>query len=139
MKENPVGRELRCKAPAPRTRRLEGDEYERLMIACKKSRAFWCPIIDFAIHVGMRRGELLKAEWSMVDMKKKIITLPASLTKTNKSRNVPLQPKALEILRKLPRSLSGKIFPIGVKNFERSWRTICNKAKIEKHLRFHDL
>ena len=52
---------------------LEGDEYERLMIACKKSQPFWCPIIDFAIQVGMRRGELLKAEWSMVDMKKKII------------------------------------------------------------------
>ena len=139
VKENPVGRELRCKEPPPRTRRLEGDEYERLMIACKKSQPFWCPIIDFAIQVGMRRGELLKAEWSMVDMKKKIIALPASITKTLKGRNVPLQPKALEILRTLPRSLSGKIFPIGVKNFESSWRSICNKAKIEKHLRFHDL
>ena len=139
IKENPVGKELRCKEPPPRTRRLENDEYDRLMIACKRSRAFWCPIIDFAIHTGMRRGELLNIEWSMVDLNKKIITLPASLTKTNKSRNVPLQPRALEILRTLPRSLSGKIFPIGVKNFERSWRSICNKAKIEKHLRFHDL
>ena len=93
IKENPVGKELRCKEPPPRTRRLGTDEYDRLMIACKRSRAFWCPIIDFAIHTGMRRGELLKIEWNMVDINKKIITLPASLTKTNKSRNVPLHVK----------------------------------------------
>ena len=74
----------------------------------------------------------------MVDLNRKYITLPSEITKTNKTRNVPLQPHAIEILRKLPRSLDGRVFPIGIKNFERSWRAICKRANIEG-LRWHDL
>ena len=74
----------------------------------------------------------------MVHLEKKFITLPPEITKTNKSRNVPLQPKAIQILKEMPRSINGKIFPIGVKNFERSWNSICRRSGI-KGLRFHDL
>ena len=138
VKENPVKRSLRLKENPKRIRRLEAGEYEKLMSSCKKNWTFWCPIIDFAIHTAMRRGELLKATWDMVDLEKKYITLPQIITKTNRVRNVPLQPKAIEILQKMPRSLNGKLFPIGLKNFERSWKSICRRASI-KGLRFHDL
>ena len=138
IRENPVKNNLRLKENPPRTRRLEGNEYQLLMESCKKNRAFWCPIIDFAIHTGMRRGELLSATWQMVSFEKKIISLPAEITKTNKTRNVPLQPHAIDILRKLPRSLDGRVFPIGIKHFERSWTNICRRANI-KGLRWHDL
>lgn len=138
IRENPVKSSLRCKENASRTRRLEIGEYEKLMTACKKSRAFWCPIIDFAIHSAMRRGELLRLTWDMVHLDKKYITLPPEITKTNKVRNVPLQPHAIEILRKLPRSLDGRVFPIGIKNFERTWTKICRRAGV-KGLRWHDL
>jgi len=74
----------------------------------------------------------------MVHLDKKYITLPPEITKTNKVRNVPLQPHAIEILRKLPRSLDGRVFPIGIKNFERSWNAICKRSNIQG-LRFHDL
>ena len=138
IRENPVKPSLRCEENPSRTRRLEIGEYEKLMTACKKSRAFWCPIIDFAIHSAMRRGELLRLTWQMVHLDKKYITLPPEITKTNKVRNVPLQPHAIEILRKLPRSLDGRVFPIGIKNFERTWTKICRRANI-KGLRWHDL
>ena len=136
--ENPVKPALRLKENPKRIRRLKANEYEQLMQSCKSNRAFWCPVIDFAIHSAMRRGELLNMTWSMVDMDKKYISLPPEITKTEKGRNVPLQPRALEILRSIPRSLDGKVFPIGIKNFERSWRAICRRAGI-KGLRFHDL
>jgi integrase len=136
--ENPVKVGLRCKENTRRIRRLEATEYEKLMTSCKSNRAFWCPIIDFAIHTAMRRGELLSITWDMVHIDKKTITLPPEITKTNRVRNVPLQPRALEILQNLPRSFNGKVFPIGIKNFERSWRAICKRAQI-KGLRFHDL
>jgi integrase len=74
----------------------------------------------------------------MVHLDKKFITLPPEITKTNKTRNVPLQPHAIEILKELPRSLDGRVFPIGIKNFERSWTKICRRAGI-KGLRWHDL
>ena len=138
IRENPVKPSLRCEENPSRTRRLDIGEYEKLMTACKKSRAFWCPIIDFAIHSAMRRGELLRLTWQMVHLDKKYITLPPEITKTNKVRNVPLQPHAIEILRKLPRSLDGRVFPIGIKNFERTWTKICRRANI-KGLRWHDL
>ena len=138
IRENPVKPSLRCEENPSRTRRLESGEYEKLMVACRKSRAFWCPIIGFAIHSAMRRGELLRITWSMVHLDKKYITLPPEITKTNKTRNVPLQPHAIDILRKLPRSLDGRVFPIGIKHFERSWTNICRRANI-KGLRWHDL
>jgi integrase len=136
--ENPVKSSLRCKENAKRIRRLQQNEYQLLMSSCKSNRAFWCPIIDFAIHSAMRRGELLNMTWNMVDLDKKYISLPPEITKTEKGRNVPLQPRALEILRSIPRSLNGRVFPIGIKNFERSWRAICRRAGISG-LRFHDL
>ena len=138
IRENPVKANLRCKENNKRNRRLDVGEYEKLMSSCKSNRAFWCPVIDFAIHTGMRRGELLNITWDMVQWYKKFIKLPAHITKTNRDRNVPLQPHAIEILQNLPRSLGGKIFPIGIKNFERSWRAICKRASITG-LRFHDL
>jgi integrase len=138
ISENPVKVGLRCKENPQRTRRLLAGEYETLMNSCKKNRAFWCPIIDFAIHSAMRRGELLSITWDMVDLDKKFITLPPQITKTNKPRNVPLQPHAINILRSIPRSLNGRVFPIGIKNFERSWTAICKRAGI-KGLRWHDL
>ena len=138
VSENPVKANLRCEENPRRVRRLEQGEYEKLMSSCKMNRAFWCPIIDFAIHSAMRRGELLEITWDMVHIDKKYITLPPEITKTKRSRNVPLQPKALEILRSIPRSLNGRVFPIGIKNFERSWTAICKRSNI-KGLRFHDL
>jgi integrase len=51
------------------------------MSSCKSNRAFWCPIIDFAIHTAMRRGELLSITWDMVHIDKKTITLPPEITK----------------------------------------------------------
>ena len=138
IRENPVKAGLRCKENPSRTRRLLAGEYEKLMSSCKSNRAFWCPIIDFAIHSAMRRGELLLITWNMVHLERKFITLPPEITKTNKTRNVPLQPHAIQILKSIPRSLNGRVFPIGIKNFERSWRAICKRANIEG-LRWHDL
>ena len=138
IRENPVKVGLRCKENPSRTRRLLPGEYEKLMNSCKSNRAFWCPYIDFAIHSAMRRGELLSMTWDMVDLDRKYITLPPEIPKTNKSRNVPLQPHSIGILKSIPRSLNGRVFPIGMKNFERSWRAICKRAGI-KGLRAHDL
>ena len=138
IRENPVKANLRCKENNRRNRRLEPGEYDKLMSSCKSNRAFWCPVIDFAIHTGMRRGELLRITWDMVQWDRKFIRIPAKITKTNRDRNVPLQPHAINILQSIPRSVTGKIFPIGIKNFERSWRAICKRANVTG-LRFHDL
>ena len=44
-----------------------------------------------------KKGELLKITRDMMHFDKMFITLPPEITKTHRARNVPLQPKALEI------------------------------------------
>ena len=54
------------------------------------------PVILLTIETGMRRGEILGLEWQLVDFKKHTALLP--LTKNGTSREVPLSPKAIDIL-----------------------------------------
>ena len=53
---------------------------------------------------------------------------------------VPLLPQALELLRDLPRYISGDqaVFPLHFEALKSSWRRACDRADIFD-LRFHDL
>lgn len=64
--------------------------------------------IQLAYHTGMRQGELSRATWHMVNMDEKCIHLPASITKSNKPRKVPLNDKAFNIIRILEHVLKNK-------------------------------
>ena len=66
------------------------------------------------------------------------MTILAKHTKTRVQRVIPLTPRALEILRKIPRSIDGRVFPMSINNFNRGWRAICKNAGI-KNLHWHDL
>ena len=134
IRENPVKPSLRCEENPSRTRRLEMGEYEKLMTACTKSRAFWCPIIDFAIHSAMRRGELLNARYE--DLKNGLLHIP--ITKTKVPRTIPLTPRALSIINELPRSISGYLIPTSANALRLSWERAKRRANIED-LHFHDL
>jgi len=74
--------------------------------------------------------------WSHVDLKKRSALLPN--TKNGETRSVPLSPSALEILRALPRNVSGSVFGIDKANITRNMLIAARKAGIED-LRFHDL
>ena len=64
--------------------------------------------------------------------------IEAKHTKTNTERVVPLTPKALQVLQRIPRSIDGRVFPMSINNFNRGWRAICKNANITG-LRWHDL
>ena len=49
-----------------------------------------------------------------------------------------MTPRVIEILKSLPRSIDGRVFPYSNHNFNRSWRSICSHAGIN-NLRWHDL
>ncbi len=95
----------------------------------------------FAIETAMRRGEIVKLEWSMFTevQGNYVLNLPAGITKTGKARTVPLTPKALKILNKFTKS-DGLVFT----SFNRSdgislaFRRASKRAKLS-HIRFHDL
>ena len=86
----------------------------------------------------MRRGEILSLYWQHVHLDKRYVHLPD--TKNGDSRDVPLSPQAMELLRELPRNIRGDqvVFPIHYEALKSAWRRACSRAGIS-NLRFHDL
>ena len=84
----------------------------------------------------MRRGEILGLRWESIDLDKRTAFIP--LTKNGESRLVPLSFAAIEILLKLPRNLSGKVFPINPTTLSAAIERARAKAKLED-FHFHDL
>ena len=142
--ENPVKSSIKLSENPARERRLKAGEYEKLMVACQRNNKFaspsifWCPAINFAIETAMRLSEQLSLRWENLDLQKRTAFLPAEITKTKKSRTVPLTDKALEVLREIPRHISGKVFNMSLNYHNKGWRALCKRAGVEG-LRWHDL
>ncbi len=84
-----------------RSRRLEGNEENRIMAACEKmhaNRDELKRVIAFALETGMRAGEILKLEWHEVDHAKRRIIIPAHKCKTRREREVPITTPCRELL-----------------------------------------
>jgi integrase len=131
------------KAPKGRTRRLNGDEENRLLAAVKKhGRNDWlAPLIQLAIHTGMRAGELRSMSWSDIDLKNPHeASVHLSMTKNGTERTVPLIKEAVEVFRRMPRAIGGDVFPSldDTVKISRAFKRSCKWAGIED-LRFHDL
>ena len=122
----------------PRTRRLTPSDQEKLLQALVRTRSpFVASAIDLALHTGMRRGELLAARWSDLDMEQR--TLRLTMTKNGHPRTIPLAPEAMATIEAL-RSLSRgeRILPISANALRLAWERLKRRAGI-KDLRFHDL
>ena len=137
-----------------RDRRLEGDEERRLLAALKDhagqvngarragayrvgTRNPWMlPVVRLAIETAMREGELLALRWDNVDLKARTAHLED--TKNGDARTVPLSSRAVSILKALPRSKDGRVFPLSKLSLQQAWRRACKRAYIED-LHFHDL
>jgi integrase len=122
----------------PRDRRLQGDEEQRLLAACRGARNKWLVhFVALAIETGMRRGELLGLSWDNVDLERRTAFL--LVTKNGESRGVPLSSRAATVLRGLPASCSGRVFgeltPLALRQ---SFNRATRRAGITG-LRLHDL
>ena len=144
LPENPVKSSVKLTENPARERRLKAGEYEKLMQACQRNSKFsspsiyWCPAINFAIETAMRKAEQLSLRWEHIDLNKRTAFIPAELTKTKRSRTVPLTDKAIVVLKELPRHISGKVFLMSYNSHNKGWRALCRRAGIEG-LRWHDL
>jgi integrase len=102
----------------------------------------------------MRRGEIFELRWKHVNLDRRTAHLPA--TKNGLPRTVPRSPKAIQLLRDLPRSLCGRVFPTtadalkkafvrGLKRARLTYLADCGTAQVARQedflidLRFHDL
>ena len=90
--------------------------------------------MELALETAMRRGELLNARYE--HLQKSLLSIP--ITKTGIPRTIPLTPRALTVIRALPRSISGHFLPTSANALRLSWERAKRRAMLED-LHFHDL
>ncbi len=118
------------------------DEEERLLNACY-DRHWLSDVIIFALHTGMRQGEIINLRWQDVDVLRKTATLHK--TKNKEKRTVPLNNTVIELLKGKSKvvSMSGYVFTQNgdqttKREVQRQFSTVLKRAKITD-FRFHDL
>ena len=83
-----------------------------------------------ALETAMRQSELVGLRWEHIDLNRRTAHLPD--TKNGESRTVPLSTVAVEVLRALPRSLNGDVFPgLTGEAVKRSYIRAVRRAGIE--------
>jgi len=142
--ENPVSESGLLKEDNQVERILTYEEEERLL---DESADHLKPIILSALNTGMRKNELLSLLWTDIDLNKNIIKIRQTVSKSKKSRLIPISSTLRKILleQKLKTGQSEYIFlsPQGnpylrPDSLKRCFEGACKRANIVG-LRFHDL
>lgn len=121
-----------------RERRLSVEEWKALVEAdsALQNRSI-LHIIEFAIETAMRKGELLRARWTDVNIR--LSTLHIPVTKNGYPRTIPLTPRALEILSSIEKkAASSTIFSVKYNTLATRWEDLVRVAGI-RDCRWHDL
>jgi integrase len=133
--------------PAGRTRFLSDDELTSLLKEAREHSVLMHAAIVVSVAAGMRRGELLRLDWSDIDLAKQ--TASIKLTKNDHPRTVHLTSNACAALKALRGekvlAIGGAVFTMkdGSTRLRRStlegrWRKILKATGIED-FRWHDL
>ena len=104
----------------------------------RKGGNVWA-VFSFAIETAMRRGEMLKLEWSHVhfDHGNGYLELPGTITKNRKPRIVPLSLRAYRILKTRPK-VSQFVFALTKDTIKMAFQRAKKRVSIVD-LRLHDL
>jgi len=81
---------------------LSDEQLERLMMVLKTDEnRNVCLIAIFLLSTGVRLNEALQAKWGQVDQKNRVWRIPAANSKSKRTRAVPLNDSALDVLNQL--------------------------------------
>ncbi|HSL03374.1 MAG TPA: tyrosine-type recombinase/integrase [Nitrospiraceae bacterium] len=141
-RENPVSKVSMEQENNKRARWLSVEEEPRLLQGC----APWLhDLVTFALHTGMRMGEILELTWRGVDFNRRTVMVVRS--KNGERQTIPINETVLSVLRQKSkvRSLStelvfcSRVFTsMEAGHLRRSFRAALRKARIED-FHFHDL
>ena len=76
-------------------------EVSNFMIELRKNKSISAKALEFLILTAVRSGSVRQAQWSEIDLKAKVWTIPASHTKTQEEHRVPLSTQAAKLLLKV--------------------------------------
>lgn len=115
--------------PPARDRFLSREEYERLLSVAHEDLR---PIIIFAVTTGLRRENILRLQWSEIDLEAKVLRVKV---KGNKRHVVELRGDAFTVLAAMPHR-KGPVFE--TTGFRNRWDRAVEDAGLTD-TRFHDL
>jgi integrase len=142
LTENPATKISPIKGLQARQRFLEPAEIISLLVEAEKIEPWLSDVIVFALHSGMRRGEIQDMCWSDIG------TLPnggkvvfLGTTKSGKPRSVICTKSMMDVLehqekRRLP--YDDHVFPVSKMTWRRRWEKARKAAGLED-IDFHDL
>lgn len=139
--DNPVSKVKQLEENNARERFITKREAKRLIAAVNESHNPNLKyIVPFLLLTGARRGEVLKAKWSDINLNQNLLTIPIS--KNGKKRVLPISQSIRELIAIIPNN-SKYPFPspktgLPQLDFYKAW----NKARIKanlKDVRLHDL
>lgn len=144
VRSNPVRDVSRPKEPPSRKRRVPDDEIAAMLAAlgyvegvapATKSQEVAVAFL-LALETAMRAGEVIGLTWTRV--REKAVTLPK--TKNGDQRDVPLSPRARELLSFMPRDRES-VFSVRPKSrdalFRKARKSVKKPASVQS-LHFHD-
>lgn len=127
-----------------RSRKASSDELQQVLEYLRRpdsrTKIPVADIVEFAFESSMRRSEVCKLRWADLDESRSIIRIMERKDPSNKHTNdqdVPLTPRALELIQNQPRK-TALIFPYKADSIRAAWSRTCKKLGI-KDLRYHDL
>lgn len=133
-----VREEILAVNPAVGIERVALAPRERILSA-EEIRLLW-PLLDAPLRLllltGQRNNEVVEMGWKEIDLDAGTWTLPGPRSKNGKKHLIPLVGEAARILRELPRSDNGRVFPVGIR---RSFDRARAASGIEDNFTIHDL
>lgn len=143
---NPVKEVPRRVFNNARQRFLSPAEVQRLREAAAGSRNKLFPaFVDLALLTGARRGELLSAEWSNLDLDRQTLLLP--MTKNGRSRHLALSKAAVAVIEGMAANKAEGaryLFPSPadptkhMRSVKHAWQEACRVARLP-HTTVHDM
>ena len=148
--------ELRPPRPPKRQpRALTTEEARELLVACREAvvierrgreekrrppqHLFLAVLIG--LHAGLRKSNVIGLRWRHVDLRKRLLHIPAGEMKANADHTVPLHPELAEVLAGLVagRKEVDLAEPVigDAKSFRKAWASATKRAGVAP-MRFHD-
>jgi integrase len=97
-------------AKKPRQRLLTDHELRLIWRAAAQAPYPDGPYVQLLLLLGVRRSELGQAVWGEFDLDRALWTIPPARMKSDEGFTAPLPPRAVEVLRSLPRFTSDYVF-----------------------------
>ena len=138
---NPAAKVKLLKRDNKRIKYLSEEEEARLMEVCTPELA---RVVQFALHTGMRRGEIQGLKWSDIDFKTGVAVIPGTRAKGKRERVIPLNSVAVGILQSLPRPMDREALVFGNREggvwdrVRKHWAKAIALSGLED-FHFHDL